>query len=123
MTALRKKSLYPENVYYRPYQGKPLYSHAVVVESGRLAFISGQVARDAEGKVVGDGDMRAQIEQVAKTIEECLKAVGATVKDIVKMVTYVTDIDEYSKHVDLRAKYFAAAEAASSTVEVSRRAG
>lgn len=41
--------------------GKPLHSQVVTVESARMIFVSGQVARDADGKVVGEGDMRAQI--------------------------------------------------------------
>jgi len=113
----------PEGIFSRNFDGKPLYSQVVGVEGARMVFVSGQIARDAEGKLIGKGDMRAQIIGVAENIERCLEAAGAGMQDIVKMIAYVTDIDEYSKHVDLRARYFAAAAPASATVEVSRLAG
>ena len=108
----------PDGIFSRNYEGKPLYSQVVTVESARMIFVSGQVARDAEGKLVGKGDMRAQIEQVASNVEMCLKGAGAGMANIVKMIAYVTDIAEYSKHVDLRARYFGPAAPASATVEV-----
>jgi len=113
----------PEGIFSRNHDGKPLYSQVVAVEGARLIFVSGQIARDAEGNVFGKGDMRAQIEQVADNVERCLKAAGAGMADIIKMIAYVTDIDEYSKHVDLRARFFGPAAPASATVQVSRLAG
>ena len=47
---------------------KPYYSNCVRVESGPLLFISGQVALDADGKLVGEGDLRAQAVQVLENI-------------------------------------------------------
>ena len=52
-------------------------------------------------------DMRAQIEQVGENIKAALEAAGATLADIVKTTTYVTDMDEYFKHQDMRMRYFA----------------
>jgi enamine deaminase RidA (YjgF/YER057c/UK114 family) len=113
----------PEGIFSRNHNGAPLYSQVVTVENARIVYISGQISRDDKGQVVGKGDMRAQIEKVADNIERCLKAAGAGFSDIVKMVAYVTDIDEYSKHVDLRARYFGPAAPASATIEVRRLAG
>jgi enamine deaminase RidA (YjgF/YER057c/UK114 family) len=113
----------PDGIFSRNHEGKPLYSQVVSVESARMIYVSGQIARDSEGKVIGKGNMRAQIEKVAENVERCLKAAGAGMQDIVKMIAYVTDIDEYSKHVDLRARYFGAAAPASATVEVRKLAG
>jgi enamine deaminase RidA (YjgF/YER057c/UK114 family) len=48
----------------------PGYSHAVTV-SGRLAFVSGQVAVDAAGQLVAEGDMRAQVTQALRNLEGC----------------------------------------------------
>ena len=64
--------------------------------------------------------MRAQIEQVGDNIKAALEAAGATLADIVKTTTYVTDMDEYFKHQDVRMRYFAAAVPTSTTVQVSR---
>jgi 2-iminobutanoate/2-iminopropanoate deaminase len=79
--------------------------------------VAGQLARDAQGNVVGKGDMRAQLRQVGENITTALAAAGATVNDIVKTTTYVTDIDEFFRHVDVRMEYFGALPT-STTVEV-----
>lgn len=115
--------LQPEGIYNRSFNGKPLYSQVVAVKGASTIYVSGQIARDGEGRVVGKGDMRAQIEQAAMNVEACLKAAGAGMEDIVKMVAYVTDIDEYSRHADLRLRFFGDACPASSTVEVCKLAG
>ena len=66
------------------------YSHAVsVAGSAKVVFISGQVAWDANGKVVGKGDMRAQSEQVFNNVAAALAAAGARWDDVVKMNGYM----------------------------------
>lgn len=112
----------PAGIFFRQHEGKPLYSQVVSVEGARLVFVSGQVSRDSQGRPVGAGDMRAQIEKVAENVELCLHSAGARMEDIVKMVAYVTDIDEYSKYADLRARFFGQAAPASATVQVGRLA-
>jgi 2-iminobutanoate/2-iminopropanoate deaminase len=103
--------------------GQLLYSQVVVVEGGkRLIFVAGQIARDEKGRVVGKGDMRAQIQKVGENIKNALEAVGANLSDIVKTTTYVTDIEEYFKHPDIRLQYFGHAAPTSTTVEVRRLA-
>src|SRR5262249_60470452 len=101
--------------------GHVLYSHVAVVEGRKTIFVSGQLARDVNGNVVGKGDMRAQLRQVGENIKAALAAAGATLDDIVKSNTYVTDIDEFFKHVDVRVEYFGALPT-STTVEVRRLA-
>jgi enamine deaminase RidA (YjgF/YER057c/UK114 family) len=90
------------------------------VAQGRLIFISGQLARDASGTVVGVGDMAAQIEQVGRNIEASLAAAGASLSDLVRTTTYTTDIEEYFRHVEVRMRYFGAGMPTSTTVEVRR---
>lgn len=122
--AIKRRNVHPEKMSLRKSaDGRLLYSQVVVVEgSGQHIFIAGQIARDANGNPVGKGDMRKQIEQVGENIKACLEAVGASLSDIVKTTTYVTDIDEYFKHADVRLKYFASAAPTSTTVEVRRLA-
>jgi enamine deaminase RidA (YjgF/YER057c/UK114 family) len=67
------------------------YSH-VVTGPGRWVAISGQVAFDAEGKLVGEGDAGAQAQQVFANLERCLAAAGATFADVVKLNFFVTDV-------------------------------
>src|SRR6266700_1682791 len=67
----------PEGVNVRMQQGKPAYSHVVTVNGpGKTIYTAGQLARDAEGNIVGPGDMRAQLEQTFKNLDACLKAAG-----------------------------------------------
>jgi 2-iminobutanoate/2-iminopropanoate deaminase len=113
--------LQPAGLAKRVIDGRVVYSQVVVAEVGRLAFIAGQLARDPAGNVVGKGDMRAQIRQVGENIKTALAAVGATLDDVVKTTTYVTDIEEFFKHVDVRMDYFGGMPT-STTVQVSRLA-
>ena len=122
--AIQRSNMQPEGLSVRVVGGHTLYSHVVAVEGGgRQIFVAGQLARDRDGNCVGPGDMRAQIEQVGRNIEACLKAAGAGLADIVKTNTYVTDIEEFFRHVDVRMRYFGPAMPTSTTVEVRRLAG
>ena len=67
------------------------YSH-VVTGTGRLVLISGQIALDESGAVVGEGDAGAQARQVFENLRRCLAAAGATFADVAKFTFYVTDI-------------------------------
>ncbi|CAL9498239.1 RidA family protein [Streptomyces sp. enrichment culture] len=72
--------------------GMPDLISQVSVPSGRdLAFLSGQVAWDEEGRVVGEGDHVAQAEQIARRLDRVLGALGAGREDIVKETVYVVD--------------------------------
>jgi enamine deaminase RidA (YjgF/YER057c/UK114 family) len=94
-------------------------AQVVSVENGsKIIYLSGQVSRDAQGNIVGAGDMRAQMTQVGECVVAGLKAAGATPANIVKTQTFITDMVEYLRHADLRAKYFCNPIAASTTIEV-----
>ncbi|MFI0736390.1 RidA family protein [Streptomyces sp. NPDC021225] len=64
----------------------------VVMGSGRLVAVSGQVAFDAQGELVGAGDPAAQAQQVFENLRRCLAAAGATFDDVIKLTYYVTDV-------------------------------
>ena len=84
------------------------YTHVVEVTGPmKTIFISGQIALDKNGSLVGGADMKAQAEQVFKNLEAALAAAGATFKDVVKMNTYTTDMAQVQGIRDVRAKYFA----------------
>jgi enamine deaminase RidA (YjgF/YER057c/UK114 family) len=67
------------------------YTH-VVTGTGRLVAISGQVALDADGAVVGAGDAAAQARQVFENLRRCLAAAGAGFADVIKLTYFVTDV-------------------------------
>jgi 2-iminobutanoate/2-iminopropanoate deaminase len=119
---MKRDNIQPPSMHKRVVGGQVLYSHVVAVEGRRMVFIAGQLARDRDGNVVGKGDMRAQIRQVGENLKTALAAAGATLNDLVKTTTFVTDIDEFFRHADVRMEYFGPALPTSTTVEVRRLA-
>jgi enamine deaminase RidA (YjgF/YER057c/UK114 family) len=69
----------------------PMYSHVAVTRGARTIYISGQVPHDADGNLVGAGDLRAQTVQVYENLKLALAAAGATFADVVKQTTYVVN--------------------------------
>ena len=95
------------------------YTHVVEVTGpAKTIYISGQIAYDKDGKVVGAGDMKAQAEQVFRNLAAALAAAGATFADVVKMNSYITDMSKVQAVRDVRARYFKDATPASTFVEV-----
>lgn len=68
-----------------------LYAQVTVAPAGRMAFIAGQVALDANGQFVGVDDHAAQARQCFANIRDAVAAVGGTPSDIVKMTINVVD--------------------------------
>ncbi|OSP42783.1 MULTISPECIES: RidA family protein [unclassified Streptomyces] len=67
------------------------YTH-VVTGTGRFVAVSGQLALDEDGRLVGEGDAGAQARQVFENLRRCLAAAGATFDDVVKLTFFVTDM-------------------------------
>ncbi len=80
------------------------YSHAI--RCGKTVYIAGQIAHDANGKLVGQGDARAQGEQVYQNIKGIIESCGGTMQNIVRITTYVTSLAYRPIMVEVRAKYF-----------------
>ena len=116
MTKKKKTAKNPSTVS-RPL--KNYYSNAVRSEAGPLLWISGQVAIDKAGKLVGEGDLRKQAVQVLENIRAILSESGAAMSDIVKVTVYVTDIRAFNDIADIREKYFPEDGPASVICEVS----
>lgn len=72
--------------------GNAGYAHAVTV-TGSLAFVSGQVALDESGNLVGEGEVAAQTRQCLRNMEAILDGMGATWADVVRFNWYLVDID------------------------------
>ena len=83
---------------------------------GHWVVVGPESARDDAGKIVGDGDMGAQLERIGKKVEACLKVAGARLSDIVATRTYVADPDQLAKYADLRKQYFGSAPPARTIV-------
>jgi 2-iminobutanoate/2-iminopropanoate deaminase len=98
---------------------EPFSHYTDAVRAGDLLFISGCVALDADGKLVGEGDVVGQARQVFENIGLCLSAAGATFADVVKLTTFLTDVEDRARINPVRQEFFGDARPASTLVEVS----
>lgn len=85
----------------------PAYSHALK-KDGLPVFIAGQVAQDAKGAVVGEGDIGAQVEQVFLNLRTVVNACGGSMEDIVKITVFTTDLAYRPAIGAARTKHFRA---------------
>jgi enamine deaminase RidA (YjgF/YER057c/UK114 family) len=91
-----------------------------VPATDRLIYVSGQVALDESGALVGKGDAAKQAEQVFKNIHRILSGCGATIGDIVKLNWYFRNMGDRAAIVAARDRFLGAHRPASTAVEVSR---
>jgi 2-iminobutanoate/2-iminopropanoate deaminase len=96
------------------------FSMAVIQGEGRIVHLKGQVALDAQGQVVGAGDMRVQVRKVLENIREVLASMGGQMGDIVSLVHFCTDIAQFMGVGDIRKEFFAAPFPVTTTVEIGR---
>src|SRR4030095_15926483 len=83
------------------------HSQVVTVTGGTLVFIAGMTSRrEVDAQPVHRGDSRAQLKQCCENIGRALRAVGGDYADVVKTTTFTTDVEEYHRVNDERAKYF-----------------
>jgi 2-iminobutanoate/2-iminopropanoate deaminase len=100
---MEKIYLHPENV------PKPAgdYSQGVKVKKGALVVISGQVAWDARGNLVGKGDFKAQARQVFENLKNMLASAGATFQDVIKLGIFLKNLEDFPALREVRAQYLA----------------
>lgn len=94
------------------------YSNVVTSGPGKLVFCAGQVALNADGEIVGEGDVVAQTRQVMENLKAALEAAGADFEDVVKIVNYMTDVSEFPKMAGVRREYLREPYPTSTLVEV-----
>jgi enamine deaminase RidA (YjgF/YER057c/UK114 family) len=68
-----------------------VYRQLSLATGSRLVFLAGQVARDADGNPVGEGDLAAQVEQAYLNIGTAMAGIGASFDDVAKLTVYVVD--------------------------------
>lgn len=81
------------------------YTHVVEALGTRTVYISGQVALDATGNLVGPGDMRAQAQQVFENLHAALLAVGASFNDVVKLTYFIVDMSQMQTVREVRNQF------------------
>ena len=96
------------------------YAHAVRTEMAEAVWlhVSGQIAIDASGAVVGVGDLRRQTEQVYENLAAILEVNGATFADVVKTTTFLTTLDGIDGMREVRSRYLGEDPPASTAVQV-----
>ena len=82
----------------------PGFAHAVTA-AGKLAFVSGQVALDADGQLVGPGDLAAQTAQALRNLHRILGALRADWPDVVRFTWYVLDASSVQVIRDVRDEF------------------
>ena len=75
------------------------FAHGMDVRRGRVVFLSGQVARNKEGVVVGPGDVVAQLRQVCENLRAVVTTAGGALTDVAKLTIYVLDVADYKRRL------------------------
>ncbi len=95
------------------------YSNGLVVPEGQWVLISGQVAVNEAGEIVGEGDCLAQCRQAFANMRALLEEAGGTMADVVKITTFIKDMADFQAFNTARNEAFSAPYPASTIVEVS----
>jgi enamine deaminase RidA (YjgF/YER057c/UK114 family) len=111
------KDLAAPEILGPPCAASPPTTKVALRDGGHMVIVGPEAARDDSGKIVGKGDMGAQLEQIGKNVEACLKIAGVKLSDIVETRTYVADPDQLAQYADLRQRYFGSASPARTIVQ------
>ncbi len=89
------------------------------IRAGDFLFVSGNVAVNSSGDLVGGSDAEAQSRQVMTNIRTIVEAAGATMQDVVKITCFLTDVNSYPGYGKVRGETWPSSPPASSTVIVA----
>lgn len=98
------------------------YAHVVEAIPRRTLYVSGQVALDQAGNLVGANDLGAQTEQVFKNLEAALASADASFDHIAKITIFMVDASQIQTYRDVRDRYLPQNLPASTLVQVARLA-
>ena len=94
------------------------YKLATKMDGGRLLYISGQVAWDASGNIVGKGDVSTQARQTFENLRGVLQAAGGDLSSLMKITTYITRIEDFPAVAAARSTVFSGELPASTLIVV-----
>ena len=98
---------------------EPMSHYTDAVRAGDTLWISGMLALDADGSLVGGSDAVAQTEQIFRHLERVLSHCGAGFEKVVKVTVYLRDVNARPAINEVRKRYFGDSRPASTLVEVS----
>jgi 2-iminobutanoate/2-iminopropanoate deaminase len=101
---------------------EPISHFTDAVRADNLLFVSGIVAVDGDGRLVGGDDAVEQARQVFRNMGEVLAAAGCGFADVVKVTVFLTDVGDRARINPVRQEVFGEARPASTLVEVTRLA-
>jgi reactive intermediate/imine deaminase len=101
---------------------EPISHYTDAVRHGDQLFISGVAPFDAQGRLVGEGDVVEQTRQVFRNMELVLKAAGLGFGDVLKVTVYLTDVADRKAINPVRQQYFGQARPASTLIGVAQLA-
>lgn len=84
----------------------PLAPYSPGMKSGNTVFVSGTIPNDAQGNVVGKGDIVAQTERVLESIKAILEAAGSSLEEVVMNHVFITDYANYAAMNEVYGRYF-----------------
>lgn len=96
------------------------FAMGVCQGEGQIVHLKGQVALDAAGQIVGQGDMARQVRQVLENIQQVLAHVGGTMADVISLTQFTTDIEAFMAVGATRAEFFKPPFPVTTTVEITR---
>ena len=98
---------------------EPISHFTDAVRYGEIVFISGIAPFDERGEVVGTGDVEAQTRQIFQNLQLVLDDIGAGPEDILKVVVYMTDVNERALINPIRQEFFGEFRPASTLIGVA----
>jgi len=84
----------------------PLAPYSPGVKAGNVVYVSGTLALDKDGKLVGANDVRTQTRHILETIKNVIETAGGTLTDVTFNMIFLKDLSDYSKMNEVYAEYF-----------------